>query len=78
MLIRLGSYNIRNGRNLGLELVLRGMSQANLDLEVLQETNITDGVYVHGSDGYSIIAMDVPSRHRNRVAVSTGSSHGLR
>ena len=34
-----------------------------LDLGVLQETNITDGVYTRGSAGYSVIATDKPSQH---------------
>ena len=37
VLIRFGTYNIRNGRNGGLELALRGMSQANMDLGIFQE-----------------------------------------
>ena len=36
--IRFGTYNIRNGRNGGLESALRGMSQANMDLGIFQET----------------------------------------
>ena len=46
-----------------------GMSQANLDLGVLQETNIIDEVYTRWSYGYIIIAMYMLSRHRDRVAV---------
>ena len=38
-----GTYNICNGRNGGLESALRGMSQANIKLGVLQETNLTGG-----------------------------------
>ena len=34
--IRFGTYNIRNGRNEGLELELRGMAQANMDLVIFQ------------------------------------------
>ena len=49
--IRFGTYNIRNGRMGGLESALRGMSQANMDLGVLQETKITNGVYTRGSAG---------------------------
>ena len=37
MPIRFGTYNIRNGRNRGLELALREMSQANMDLGIFQE-----------------------------------------
>ena len=41
MSIKFGTYNIRNGRNGGLEAALRGMAQANIDLGVLQETKCT-------------------------------------
>ena len=43
--IKFGTYNIRNGSNGGLEAALRGMEQSNMDLGVMQETKITDGVY---------------------------------
>ena len=61
MSIRFSTYNIRNGRNRGLESALRGMSQANMDLVIFQETKVTDGIYTCGSDVYSVVAMDVPS-----------------
>ena len=34
--IRFGTYNIRNGRNGGLELALRVIAQANMDLGIFQ------------------------------------------
>ena len=43
--IRFRTYNIRNGRKGGLESALRGMSQANMGLGILQETKTTNGVY---------------------------------
>ena len=46
-----------------------GMSQANMDLGILQETKLTDGIYTHGSAGYSVIATDAPSRHRGGVTL---------
>ena len=49
--IKSGPYNIRNGRNGGLESALRGMAQANIDLGVFQETKCTDGIYTHESAG---------------------------
>ena len=67
--IRFGTYNIRNGRNSGLESALRGMSQANMDLGIFQETTLTDGIYTRGSAGYSVVATDAPSRHRGGVAI---------
>ena len=59
--LRFGLYNIRNSRKGGLTLALRGMAQANLDLGVLQEIKITNGVYTCGSDVYSVVAMEAPS-----------------
>ena len=67
--IRFGTYYIRNVRKGGLEAALRGMSQANMDLGILQETKITDGIYTRGSAGYSIIATDAPSQHRGGVTL---------
>ena len=67
--IKFGTYNIRNGRNGGLEAALRGMAQASIDLGVFPETKCTDGVYTCASDGYRIVATDTPSRHCGRVAL---------
>ena len=43
--IKFGTYNIRNIRNGGLESALRGMSQANMELGIFQETKLKNGVY---------------------------------
>ena len=64
-----GTYNIRNGRNGGLESALREMAQSNMDLGIFQETKFTDRIYTRKSDGYSVVATDTPSRHRGGVAV---------
>ena len=69
MPIRFGTYNIRNGRNGGLESALRGMDQANMDLGIFQEKKCTNGIYTRESAGYSVVATDTPSRHRGEVAV---------
>ena len=69
VLIRLGTFNIRNGRNGGLEAELWGMSQANMNLGILQETKLTDSIYTRGSAGYSVVVTDAPSRHRGGVAI---------
>ena len=45
------------------------MSQSNMDLGILQETKLTDGIYTCGSAGYSVVATDAPSRHRGGVAI---------
>ena len=69
MPIRLGTYNIRNRRNIGLEAALRGVSQSNMDLGILRETKLTDGIYTFGSAGYSVVTTDAPSRHRGGVTI---------
>ena len=67
--IRFGMYNICNGRNGGIELALRGMVQANLDLGLLHEMKLTDGFYARRSDGCRVVAMDGPRRHHGGVVV---------
>ena len=67
--IRFRTYNFRNGRNGGLEAALREMSQANMDLGILQEMKLTDGIYTRGSVGYIVVATDVPSRHYGGIAI---------
>ena len=64
-----GTYNSRNGRNGGLESALWGMSQANMDLGIFQETNCTDGIYTRESAGYRVVATNALSRHRGGVAL---------
>ena len=69
MPIKFGTYNIRNGRNGGLELALRGMAQANIDPIVFQETKCTDRIYTRESAGYRVVATDAPSQHCGGVAL---------
>ena len=64
-----GTYNIRNGRNGGLESELRGMSQDNMDLGIFQETKCKDGIFTRESDGYRVVATDALSQHRGGVAL---------
>ena len=61
MPIRFGTYNIKNGRNGGLESALRGMSQANMDMGIFQKTKCTDGIYTRELAGYRVVAADAPS-----------------
>ena len=69
VLIRFGTYNIRNGRNGGLESALWGVAQANMYLGMFQETKCMDDIYTCKSAGYSVIATDAPSQHRGGVDV---------
>ena len=53
MSIRFGTYNICNGHNGGLASALRGVSQANMDLDIFQETKVKDRIYTRRSAGYT-------------------------
>ena len=52
-----------------MESELRGMSQANMDLGILQETKCKDGIYTRELAGYRVVATDALSRHRGGVAL---------
>ena len=58
--IQFEAYNIRNSRNGGLGLDLRGVLQANLDLGIFQYTKLTGKFYTCRLAGYSVVAMDAP------------------
>ena len=69
MPIRFGTYNICNRHNGGLKAALWGMSQANMDLGILQETKLIDRIYTRWLAGYSVVATDAPILHRGSVAI---------
>ena len=67
--IRFGTYNIRNGRNRGLESALHRISQANMDLGIFQETKLTKRIYARNSSGYKVVATEAPSAQSGGVAL---------
>ena len=67
--IRFGMYKIWNSRNGGLESDPRGLSQANMDLGVFQETKVTKGIYTREYSGYKLVASEELRSHRGGVAV---------
>ena len=68
-LIHIGTYNIRNGQNGGLEPALRRMSQANMDLRVFHKTKLTKSIYTRESSGYKVVATESPSAHSNGISI---------
>ena len=44
MIISFGTYDIWNRINGGIELTLRGVSQANMEVGIFQETKINYGI----------------------------------
>jgi hypothetical protein len=53
-LFTMALYNIRSGRNGGLESALQAMKLMGVDLGVLLETKLTKGVYTRWSSGYNV------------------------
>ena len=50
-------------------MALRRMSQSNVDVEVFQETKLTEGIYTRLSSGYRVVVMPAPSRHPGGAAI---------
>ena len=67
--VSFGTFNIRNGQKGGLESALFGMVQRRVDCGVLQETNLTNGVYMRESSGFLVMAAAAPSAHRGGIAI---------
>ena len=67
--IRFGTYKIRNIRNRGLGSDFKIMPQANVNLGVLQETKVTEGIYTQESSGYRVVASEAPSAHSGGIAM---------
>ena len=63
------TYNILNSRNVIIELELRGMTHANVDLVILRETKIIDRVYSQESVGFCFVTSDTPSLHFGVMAI---------
>jgi hypothetical protein len=54
--IRIGTYNIRNGRAGNLEGALRAMNKMNMDIVLLTETKLTDDQHTRKAFGYDVVA----------------------
>ena len=62
--IRLATLNIRSGRTGGMEVALRALRQGNVDMGILQETKLTDGIHARQGEGYSVWVTEAESRQR--------------
>ncbi|KAL7524163.1 hypothetical protein ACHAXR_000463, partial [Thalassiosira sp. AJA248-18] len=63
------TWNIRSGRNGGLESACRAMGSLGVDIAFFQEAKLTGGIHTRFSSGYSIVAFDAPSAHQGGVAL---------
>ena len=68
-LIRFGTYNIQNCHNGGMESDLHGMDQANIDLGVMQETNLAVEFYTQLLTGYQVVELHAPRLHSGGMSL---------
>jgi hypothetical protein len=67
--IALDSFNIRSGRNGGMEGALRAMDQLGDDIHFLLETKLTDSVYTQFLSGYEVITSTAPLARQGGIAL---------
>ena len=63
------TWNIRSGRAGGLESALRAAKSLGVDIILLTEAKLTQGIYARNSSGYSVLATDAASPHQGGVAL---------
>jgi exonuclease III len=67
--IRIGTYNIRNGRAGNLEGALRAMNKMNMDIVLLTETKLTNDQHTKKAFGYDVVATKARSKAQGGVAL---------
>ena len=70
------SLNTRSGLYGRLESALRALWQVNFIIGVIQEINLTEGVYTRHSTVYSIYATETEIRHRGRITITCWQEEG--
>jgi exonuclease III len=68
-LIRIATFNIRSGRAGRLEMVLRAMNQMNVDIGILTEAKLTDGIHTRQSSGYHVYSTSARSHSKGGVVL---------
>ena len=63
------SYNIRSGRNGGLDSALRAMKLMGVDCGVFLETKLTEGIYTRWSSGYNVRSTHAPSKWQGGISL---------
>jgi len=67
--IKIATWDIWDGRNARLETALRALNKMGMDLALLTETKLTDGIYTRYSSGYNVIAPNAVSGRQGGVAL---------
>ena len=65
----MASYNIRSGRNGGLESALQVMKLMGVNFGVVLETKLTMGVYTRWSSGYNVRSTHAPSKWQGGISL---------
>ena len=68
--IRIATLNIRLGRARGLEAALRALQQGNVNIGVLQETKLTQGIHKRHGAGHDVWEIEAEIWHRGGIAVA--------
>ena len=61
-LVDVATWNIRSGCNGGLESALRAMKALSVDICLLTEAKLTDGIHMKLSSGYLVITTNATSK----------------
>ena len=67
--VRMATYNIQSGCAGRLEMALRAMEQMNVDLGILTEAKLTNGIHTRYSSGYQVFATEARSHCQGGVAL---------
>jgi hypothetical protein len=65
----LATFNVRSGRNGGLESALRAMAATGVDCGVFTETKVTDNIHTQFSLGYNVFASNAVSVPQGGIAL---------
>lgn len=74
--MRVGTLNIQSARGGNLEGCCRGLAALNLDVAVLTETKLHNGVYARRAFGYEVIASTAASPSQGGVALAIKVDRG--
>ena len=76
-LVDVATWNIRSGRNGGLESLLRAMDSMEVDICLLTEEKLTDDIHAKSAFGYTVVATDAPSKSQGGVALCWKTSEAF-
>ena len=75
--IRIATLNIRLGRARGLEAALRALQQGNVNIGVLQETKLTQGIHKRHGAGHDVWEIEAEIWHRGGNSSGVESKGGV-